>query len=362
MKNVLPWLNPQRTQSLLDALAQRIVIIDGAMGTMLQSYKLDESGYRGSRFCDGRDAHSLHEHHGPGCDLKGNNDLLSLSQPKIIQAVHTAYLDAGADLVETNTFNSTTISQADYHLEHLAYELNREGARLARESCDLAEAKSQGNKPRFAIGVLGPTSRTASISPDVNNAGFRNVTFEELATAYADAAKGLLDGGADVLMVETIFDTLNAKAALFAIAQEFERRGARVPIMISGTITDMSGRTLSGQTAEAFYYSLRHADPLSIGLNCALGATELRAYVDALAQVAECYVSAHPNAGLPNAFGEYDETPEQMAAIIGEFARSGLVNFVGGCCGTTPAHIRAIADAVRGVAPRVLPGGKSIAA
>jgi 5-methyltetrahydrofolate--homocysteine methyltransferase len=362
MKNALPWLNPQRTQSLLDALAQRILIIDGAMGTMLQSYKLDESGYRGSRFCDGRDAHSLHEHHGPGCDLKGNNDLLSLSQPKIIQAVHAAYLDAGADLIETNTFNSTTISQADYHLEHLAYELNREGARLARESCDLAEAKSQGNKPRFAIGVLGPTSRTASISPDVNNAGFRNVTFEELATAYAEAAKGLLDGGADVLMVETIFDTLNAKAALFAIAQEFDRRGARVPIMISGTITDMSGRTLSGQTAEAFYYSLRHAQPLSIGLNCALGATELRAYVDALAQVAECYVSAHPNAGLPNAFGEYDETPEQMAATIGEFAQSGLVNFVGGCCGTTPAHIRAIAEAVRGVAPRALPDASSEAA
>jgi 5-methyltetrahydrofolate--homocysteine methyltransferase len=357
----LPWLNPQRTQSLLDALAQRILIIDGAMGTMLQSYKLDETGYRGERFGNGGDAHAPHEHHGAGCDLKGNNDLLSLTQPKIIQAVHNAYLDAGADLVETNTFNSTTISQADYHLEHLAYELNCEGARLARECCDGAEAKTPA-QPRFAIGVLGPTSRTASISPDVNNAGFRNVTFEDLATAYADAVRGLLDGGADVLMVETIFDTLNAKAALFAIAQEFGRRGARVPIMISGTITDMSGRTLSGQTAEAFYYSLRHARPLSIGLNCALGATELRAYVDALAQVAECYVSAHPNAGLPNAFGEYDETPEQMAAIIGEFARSGLVNFVGGCCGTTPAHIRAIADAVRGVAPRALPDARSEAA
>ena len=354
MKNALPWLNPQRTQSLLDALSQRILIIDGAMGTMLQSYKLDESGYRGSRFAEGRDAHALHEHHGPGCDLKGNNDLLSLTQPDIIMAVHRAYLDAGADLVETNTFNSTSISQADYHLEHLAYDLNREGARLARESCDAAEAKSPG-QPRFAIGVLGPTSRTASISPDVNNPGFRNVTFDELAGAYAEATRGLLDGGADVIMVETIFDTLNAKAAVYAIAQEFTRRGARVPIMISGTITDMSGRTLSGQTAEAFYYSLRHARPLSIGLNCALGATELRAYVDALAQVAECYVSAHPNAGLPNAFGEYDETPEQMAATIGEFARSGLVNLVGGCCGTTPAHIRARAEEVRGVAPRALP-------
>ena len=351
MKTELPWINPLRTQALLDAATQRILIIDGAMGTMLQSYKLDEGGYRGMRFCDGHDAHA---HHGAGCDLKGNNDLLSLTQPDIIKAVHTAYLDAGADLLETNTFNSTTISQADYHLEHLAYELNREGARLARECCDTAEAKNPA-RPRFVIGVLGPTSRTASISPDVNNPGFRNVTFEELDTAYREAAKGLLDGGADVLMVETIFDTLNAKAALFAIAQEFARRGVRVPIMISGTITDMSGRTLSGQTAEAFYYSMRHAQPLSIGLNCALGATELRAYVDALAQVADCRISTHPNAGLPNAFGEYDETPEQMAATIGEFAESGLVNFVGGCCGTTPAHIRAIADAVRGVKPHELP-------
>jgi 5-methyltetrahydrofolate--homocysteine methyltransferase len=355
----LPWLNPVRTQKLLDALAQRVLIIDGAMGTMLQTYKLDEDGYRGARFAEGRDAHHLHEHHGPGCDLKGNNDLLSLSQPEIISAVHRAYLDAGADLIETNTFNSTTISQADYHLEHLAFELNREGARLARACCDAAEAKTPQedghDKPRFVIGVLGPTSRTASISPDVNNPGFRNVTFDELAATYADATRGLLDGGADIIMVETIFDTLNAKAALYAVAQEFARRGARVPIMISGTITDMSGRTLSGQTAEAFYYSLRHAQPLSIGLNCALGATELRAYVDALAQIAQCYVSAHPNAGLPNAFAEYDETPEQMAATIGEFAKSGLVNFVGGCCGTTPAHIRAIADAVRGVKPRELP-------
>jgi len=357
----LPWLNPERTQQLLDAVQRRILIIDGAMGTMLQSYKLDEAGYRGERFHEGHDAHAQHEHHGPGCDLKGNNDLLSLTQPDIIKAVHCAYLDAGADLIETNTFNSTTISQADYHLEHLALELNRVGAQLAREACDAAEAKTP-QQPRFVIGVLGPTSRTASISPDVNNPGFRNVSFEELASTYRDATRGLLDGGADVLMVETIFDTLNAKAALFAVSEEFARRGARVPIMISGTITDMSGRTLSGQTAEAFYYSLRHARPLSIGLNCALGATELRAYVDALAQVAECYVSTHPNAGLPNAFGEYDETPEQMAATIGEFATSGLVNFVGGCCGTTPAHIRAIADAVRGVTPRALPLNSSLAA
>jgi 5-methyltetrahydrofolate--homocysteine methyltransferase len=356
--NTLPWLNPARTQKLLDALVQRILVIDGAMGTMLQSYKLDETGYRGARFCDGHDAHAQHGH---ACDLKGNNDLLSLSQPDIIKAVHMAYLDAGADLLETNTFNSTTISQADYHLEHLAYELNHEGARLARECCDTAEAKTP-NQPRFVIGVLGPTSRTASISPDVNNPGFRNVSFEELSVTYAEASRGLLDGGADVLMVETIFDTLNAKAALYAIGEEFKRRGARVPTMISGTITDMSGRTLSGQTAEAFYFSLRHANPLSIGLNCALGATELRQYVEALAQVADCYVSAHPNAGLPNAFAEYDETPEQMAATIGEFARSGLVNFVGGCCGTTPAHIRAIAEAVRGVKPRALPTADSAAA
>ena len=361
MNTNLPWLNPTRTQLLLDALAKRILVIDGAMGTMLQSYKLEEDGYRGQRFADGKDAHSQHEHHGPGCDLKGNNDLLSLTQPEIIKAVHAAYLDAGADLIETNTFNSTTISQADYHLEHLAYELNREGARLARECCDTAESKTP-DQPRFVIGVLGPTSRTASISPDVNNPGFRNVTFEELDTAYREATRGLLDGGADVVMVETIFDTLNAKAALYAIGKEFERRGARVPIMISGTITDMSGRTLSGQTAEAFYYSLRHSQPLSIGLNCALGASELRAYVDALSQVADCYVSTHPNAGLPNAFAEYDETPEQMAAVVGEFATSGLVNLVGGCCGTSPAHIRAIAQAVRNVTPRVLPSVGSQAA
>jgi 5-methyltetrahydrofolate--homocysteine methyltransferase len=356
--NALPYLNPARTQLLLDAIQHRILVIDGAMGTMLQSYKLDESGYRGERFSDGCDGNHAH---GTSCDLKGNNDLLTLTQPDIIKAVHTAYLDAGADMVETNTFNATWMSQADYHLEHIVYELNFNGARLARESCDAIEAKTP-DKPRFVIGVLGPTSRTASISPDVNNPGFRNTSFEELDGAYRDATRGLLDGGADVIMVETIFDTLNAKAALYAVGEEFKRRGARVPIMISGTITDMSGRTLSGQTADAFYYSMRHAQPLSIGLNCALGATELRAYVDALAQIAECYVSAHPNAGLPNAFGEYDETPEQMAATIGEFATSGLVNFVGGCCGTTPAHIRAIADAVRGVVPRKPQNSVSLAA
>ena len=357
--NTLPYLNPTRTQQLLDALAQRILIIDGAMGTMLQTYKLDESGYRGARFVDGCDAQ--HGHAGRACDLKGNNDLLTLTQPDIIKAVHTAYLEAGADLVETNTFNSTSVSQSDYHLEHLVYELNRDGAKIARECCDAIEKKTP-QQPRFVIGVLGPTSRTASISPDVNNPGFRNTSFEELASAYGEATRGLLDGGADTIMVETIFDTLNAKAALFAVGEEFKRRGARVPIMISGTITDLSGRTLSGQTADAFYYSTRHAQPLSVGLNCALGATELRAYIDILAQVADCYVSAHPNAGLPHAFGEYVETPEQMAATIGEFATSGLVNLVGGCCGTTPAHIRAIAEAVRGVKPRELPSDAELAA
>ena len=352
----LPWLHPARAEALREALSRRILVIDGAMGTMVQSYHLAESDYRGERFTDGFDR--KHEpardpNANPGIDLKGNNDLLTLTRPDVISAIHAAYLDAGADLVETNTFNATAVSQADYKLEHIVYELNREGARLARAACDAAEAKTPG-KPRFVIGVLGPTSRTASISPDVNDPGFRNTSFDELHATYREAAEGLVDGGADAIMVETIFDTLNAKAALFAIDELFEARGARLPVMISGTITDLSGRTLSGQTAEAFYASMRHARPLSIGLNCALGAAELRQYVDVLAGVADCHVSAHPNAGLPNAFGEYDETPEQMAAIVGEFARAGLVNLVGGCCGTTPAHIQAIADAVHGVAPRAL--------
>jgi 5-methyltetrahydrofolate--homocysteine methyltransferase len=361
MSKTLPWLNPERADALLDGLAHRILVIDGAMGTMVQSYRLDESDYRGERFADGfdrkhepaRDAHA-----NPGIDLKGNNDLLTLSRPDVISAIHAAYLDAGADLVETNTFNATSVSQADYKLEHLVYELNREGARLARAACDAAEAKTP-DKPRFVIGVLGPTSRTASISPDVNDPGFRNTSFDELRATYREAAEGLVDGGADTIMVETIFDTLNAKAALFAIDELFEARGSRLPVMISGTITDLSGRTLSGQTAEAFYASMSHARPLSIGLNCALGAAELRQYVDVLSNVSDCCVSTHPNAGLPNAFGEYDESPEHMAAIVGEFARSGLVNLVGGCCGTTPAHIKAIADAVRGVPPRVLPASSS---
>jgi 5-methyltetrahydrofolate--homocysteine methyltransferase len=348
--STLPWLHPDRVALLEQALAQRILVIDGAMGTMLQAQALDEAGFRGERFATGADAHAAHA---GACDLKGDNDLLSLTRPDVIRGVHEAYLQAGADLVETNTFNSTRISQADYHLQHLAAELNREGARLARAACDAMTA-STPQQPRFVIGVLGPTSRTASLSPDVNDPGFRNVTFQELVDNYTEAAGGLIDGGADVLMVETIFDTLNAKAALFALTELFHQRGARLPVMISGTITDRSGRTLSGQTPEAFYYSVRHARPLAIGFNCALGAEDLRPHIQTLANLAETYVSTHPNAGLPNAFGEYDETPEHMASIIAGFARDGLLNLVGGCCGTTPAHIQAIAEAVRGCAPRAL--------
>ena len=331
----LPWLHPQRATVLARLLAERVLVLDGAMGTMIQQHALSEADYRGERFAAGFDSARAAAHaHGPDCgcahDQRGNNDLLSLTRPGIIAGIHREYLEAGADLVE-----------------------------LAREVCDQVERAT--GQPRFVVGVLGPTNRTASLSPDVNRPGYRAVTFDELRDAYRDAADGLIDGGADVLMVETIFDTLNAKAALFAIEEAFDARGARLPVMISGTITDASGRTLSGQTAEAFWYSVRHAHPLAIGLNCALGAKDLRAHVDVLAQVADAYVSAHPNAGLPNAFGGYDETPEDMAAVIGEFAHAGLVNLVGGCCGTTPAHIRAIAEAVRGLAPRALPALQSAA-
>ena len=360
--NQLPWLHPGRVEKLLRALSERILVIDGAMGTMIQRHELQEADYRGERFAGGFD--SAHAHvHGEGCghDLKGNNDLLLLTRPEIIADIHTAYLEAGADMVETNTFNATSVSQADYHLEHLVYELNKAGAQVARQCCDAVEATTP-DKPRFVIGVLGPTSRTASISPDVNDPGFRNTSFDELRETYREAINGLIDGGADVVMVETIFDTLNAKAALFAIEEVFDERGARLPVMISGTITDASGRTLSGQTAEAFYTSLAHSRPLSIGLNCALGAKDLRPHVETLASVAEAYVSAHPNAGLPNAFGGYDETPEDMAEVLKEFAESGLLNIVGGCCGTTPDHIRAIADVVAGVAPRKLPQRERLAA
>jgi len=363
----LPWLHPARVAALQAALSQRILIIDGAMGTMIQRHELSEADYRGTRFADGFDAlftQAGHQH-GPGCgceghDQRGNNDLLSLTRPDIIGGIHRQYLQAGADLVETNTFNSTSISLADYRLQHLVRELNREGARLARVECDAMQAHIPG-QPRFVIGVLGPTSRTASLSPDVNRPGFRAITFNELAEAYCESARGLIEGGADVLMVETVFDTLNAKAALFAIDDVFDEIGARLPVMISGTITDASGRTLSGQTAEAFWYSLRHVQPLAIGLNCALGAKDLRQHVDVLAQVADTYVSCHPNAGLPNAFGGYDETPEDMAEVLREFAQSGLINLVGGCCGTTPEHIHAIAQAVHALPPRVVPQLENVA-
>jgi len=359
--NHLPWLHPERVAQLEAALAERILVIDGAMGTMIQRHELQEADYRGERFAEGYDALFLADGHahGAGCgceahDQRGNNDLLTLTRPDLIRDIHAAYLAAGADLVETNTFNSTSISLADYHLQHLVRELNFEGAALARAACDAAEANDP-SKPRFVIGVLGPTSRTASLSPDVNRPGFRAISFDELAEAYREAAAGLIEGGSDVLMVETIFDTLNAKAALFAIEDVFEARGGRLPVMISGTITDASGRTLSGQTAEAFWYSLRHAQPLSIGLNCALGAKDLRAHIDILSQVADVNISTHPNAGLPNAFGGYDETPEDMATVLREFAQAGLLNLVGGCCGTTPEHIAALADAVRGLSPRAIP-------
>ena len=358
----LPWKNPTRVALLEQALADRILIIDGAMGTMIQQHSLDEAGYRGERFAEGYDGLHFSEGeahaHGPGCgcagDLKGNNDLLTLTQPQIIREIHLAYLEAGADLLETNTFNSTRVSQADYRLEHLVPELNREAAKLARACCDEFEARDS-SRPRFAIGILGPTSRTASMSPDVNDPSFRNVTFDELVENYIEASRALIEGGSDALMIETVFDTLNAKAALYALDALFEELGERVPIMISGTITDRSGRTLSGQTAEAFWYSLRHARPLSVGLNCALGAKDLRPHIDMLAQVADTHISCHPNAGLPNAFGGYDEGPGEMSDMLGEFAQAGLLNLVGGCCGTTPAHIRAIAQAVAGIAPRAIP-------
>ncbi|MFG0316466.1 MAG: methionine synthase [Planctomycetota bacterium JB042] len=323
-------------------LAERILVLDGAMGTMLQQYELKEHDFRGDRFRD-------HSH-----DLQGNNDLLSITRPDIVRAIHDAYLDAGADILETNSFTATSIAQADYGLESIAREMNREAARLAREACDAYAAKTP-DRPRFVAGSLGPTNRTASISPSVNDPGARNVDFDTLREAYAEATRGLMEGGADLLLVETVFDTLNAKAAIFAIEEVFEELGRRLPVVVSGTITDASGRTLSGQTTEAFWNSIRHARPLAVGLNCALGAKELRPYLAELSRVADTHVSAHPNAGLPNEFGGYDETPETMAARIAEFAKSGLVNLVGGCCGTGPDHVAAIAEAVRGIAPRAIP-------
>ena len=332
----------QRVDALRAALAQRILLLDGAMGTMIQGYQLVESNFRGERFRDAAQP------------LAGNNDLLTLSAPQIISEIHTAYLDAGADIVETNTFNATRASQADYGLEELAFELNEEAAKLARAACDAATLKTP-NKPRFVAGIIGPTSKTASLSPDVNDPGFRNTSFDELVEDYSNSARGLISGGADILMIETAFDTLNAKAGIFAVRRVLAELALDIPIMISGTITDASGRTLSGQTVEAFLNSVAHAKPLSVGFNCALGAEQLRPHIAETSHLAQSYVSAHPNAGLPNEFGEYDQSPEEMASIIKEFAASGFLNIVGGCCGTSPEHIAAMAAAIDGIPPREIP-------
>src|ERR1700676_167035 len=328
-------------QTLRRLAAERILVLDGAMGTMIQGLGLDEEGYRGARF----DAWNR--------EVRGNNDLLILSQPEKIRDIHLAYFRAGADIVCTNTFSSTRIAQADYGMSGIAYELNVEGAKLARAAAEIAQRED--GRPRFVAGALGPTNRTASISPDVSNPGFRAITFDELRSAYAEQVKGLLEGGADILLIETIFDTLNAKAAIAAIADVAEARGSSVPVMVSGTLPDRSGRLLSGQTPAAFWNSVRHAAPLSIGLNCALGAKEMRAHIAEIARIADTFVCAYPNAGLPNEFGRYDESPDYMAALLGEFAQAGLVNIVGGCCGTTPEHIHAIVRAVEGKPPRKVP-------
>jgi 5-methyltetrahydrofolate--homocysteine methyltransferase len=324
-----------------DILKERILVLDGAMGTMLQRYKFTEEDFRGERFKNW-------EH-----PLQGNNDLLSLTQPEAIAEVHRKYFAAGADIVETNTFSGTTIAMADYHMEELVYELNFEAARIAKDVADEFTAK-EPNKPRFVAGSIGPTNKTASMSPDVNDPGFRAVSFDELRIAYKQQVEGLLDGGSDILLVETIFDTLNAKAALFAIEEVKEERNIDVPIMVSGTITDASGRTLSGQTAEAFLISISHIPILSVGFNCALGASQLVPHLEVISAKSQYAISAHPNAGLPNAFGEYDETPKQMAAQIEEYVEKGLVNIVGGCCGTTPEHIAAITNLVEKYKPRKL--------
>ena len=325
-----------------ELLKERILIIDGAMGTMIQRHKLTEADYRGERF---KDWHT---------DVKGNNDLLSITQPGIITGIHKLYLDAGADIIETNTFSSTSIAQADYDMQSLAYEMNVAAARCARAAAD-EYTKKNPDKPRFVAGAIGPLNKTLSLSPDVNNPGFRAVTFDEVAAAYTEQIRGLVEGGVDILLIETIFDTLNAKAAIYAISQYKRESGIDLPVMISGTITDASGRTLSGQTLEAFYISVMHANPISIGLNCALGASEMRPHIEELSAIASCYTSAYPNAGLPNAFGEYDEQPHQTAHIIEEWAKEGFVNIVGGCCGTTPDHIKHIAEEVAKFKPRMLP-------
>lgn len=329
----------KNSDKLYKALSERILVLDGAMGTMLQRYKFSEEDYRGERFKNWE------------YPLKGNNDLLSLTQPQAIEEVHRKYLEAGADIIETNTFSGTTIAMADYHMEDLVYELNFESAKIARKVCD-EFSTANPEKPRFVAGSIGPTNKTASLSPEVNDPGFRAITFDELRVAYKQQSEALLDGGADILLVETVFDTLNAKAALFAIDEIQEERNIQIPIMVSGTITDASGRTLSGQTAEAFLISVSHLNLLSVGFNCALGAQQLTPYLETLANNSDFYISAYPNAGLPNAFGQYDESPEFMASQIREYAEKGLVNIIGGCCGTTPPHIKAIAELVKSYEPR----------
>lgn len=332
-------------KKLRDLFEKRILMIDGAMGTMIQRYKLQEADYRGDRF---KDWHM---------DIKGNNDLLCLTRPDIIKAIHKEYLAAGANIIETNTFNAQRVSMADYEMQEIAFEINVAAARIAKEAITefCAETGADPNE-HFVAGAIGPMNKTLSLSPDVNNPGYRAITFDEVADAYCEQIKALVEGGADILLIETIFDTLNAKAAIYAVNKFFrDAKMEKLPVMISGTITDASGRTLSGQTLEAFCISVMHANPVSIGLNCALGASEMRPHIEELSQIAPCYVSAYPNAGLPNAMGEYDETPEQTAAIVAEWAREGWVNMLGGCCGTTPPHIAAIAKAVKQYAPRPLP-------
>ena len=336
-----------KTAAITALLRRRILILDGAMGTMIQTYHLGEEDYRGSEACG-----LVHHSH----DVKGNNDLLVLSQPDIVRAVHHAYLEAGADIIETNTFNATSIAQADYQLESRVREINRTAAALARECTDACSLRTP-DRPRFVAGALGPTNRTASISPDVNDPGARNVTYDALVSAYREAIEGLAEGGADLFLLETVFDTLNAKAALFALESFFDDTGRRWPVIVSGTITDASGRTLSGQTTEAFWNSVRHVHPLAVGLNCALGAALMRPYIEELSGIADTFISCYPNAGLPNPMADtgYDETPSQTARLLEEFARAGFVNIVGGCCGTTPAHIRAIMEAVTQLPPRAVP-------
>ena len=331
-------------KTIHEVLKERILIIDGAMGTMIQRYKLEEKDYRGERF---KNWHT---------DVKGNNDLLSITQPQIIEAIHQQYLEAGADIIETDTFSSTSIAQADYEMQSLAYELNVAAAQCARTAIEKFNSETKHNGEKFIAGAIGPLNKTLSLSPDVNNPGYRAVTFDEVANAYSEQIRGLVDGGVDLLLIETIFDTLNAKAAIYAIKKYFrDTKKQELPIMISGTITDASGRTLSGQTLEAFYISVSHANPISVGLNCALGAKEMRPHIKELSEIASCFTSAYPNAGLPNAFGEYDEQPHETAHIIEEWAREGFVNIVGGCCGTTPDHIKHIAEQVKKYEARKLP-------